>query len=158
MTQAEQESLRAADVLFGEPTSTCRLAAGFGRGWPDARGVYATKARDLFIWCNEEDHFRIIAVQNGGDLQAVVARAKKCAQLLDDEIKLEEIEISLETFRPSGFAWDGRLGFITTSPENLGSGLSATVTLQLALLGKQPDFQRVCDKLQLRTQWRGSAG
>ena len=45
-------------MLLTEPDSTLKLAAGFGRHWPDARGVFVADTPGVCVWCNEEDHFR----------------------------------------------------------------------------------------------------
>ena len=49
-------------------------AAGLNRNWPNGRGVFANAGRTFFVWVNEEDHLRLISIQQGADIAAVFAR------------------------------------------------------------------------------------
>ena len=40
MSHDERESLRKNGALFQEPDSTVLLSSGYGRDWPDARGIF----------------------------------------------------------------------------------------------------------------------
>ena len=53
------------------PVSRCRRVA---RDWQDARGIWHNAAKNFLVWINEEDHVRVVAMQNGGDMRAVFAR------------------------------------------------------------------------------------
>ena len=44
------------------------------RDWPDARGMFVNDKKNALVWVNEEDHMRVISMQNGGDIQAVFRR------------------------------------------------------------------------------------
>jgi hypothetical protein len=48
-------------------------AANACRFWPTGRGIYHNDAKTFLVWCNEEDHLRIISMQMGGDLGQVLA-------------------------------------------------------------------------------------
>merc|ERR1719473_651419 len=63
MQYEEEESLRADHFLFQEPDSSLLLSSGTGRHWPDARGIFANEQKSFLVWCNEEDHARIISMQ-----------------------------------------------------------------------------------------------
>lgn len=81
-------------------------------------------AQTLAIMLNEEDHLRIQAILPG--LQPEAAWRELSA--LDDKLA-EKLD----------FAYDGRLGYLTSCPSNLGTGLRASVMLHLPglqLLGK----------------------
>ena len=56
-----------------EPDSTLLLAGGMGRHWPDARGIFHNEKKDFLVWCNEEDHTRIIAMEMGDDIRPVTS-------------------------------------------------------------------------------------
>eukprot|EP00929_Paragymnodinium_shiwhaense_P030115 TRINITY_DN17119_c0_g1_i1.p1 TRINITY_DN17119_c0_g1~~TRINITY_DN17119_c0_g1_i1.p1 ORF type:complete len:206 (-),score=42.85 TRINITY_DN17119_c0_g1_i1:191-808(-) len=134
MTLNEQARLRSQGLCFSEPTGGTKLAGGFGRGWPDARGVFLTEKEDLAIWANEEDHLRFVACQEGSDLQAAFLRAWHCAQ------KLESQGVN--------YASSDALGTLTALPENLGCGaVTCVVTLRLCSVTFKPDFKSLCDEL-----------
>jgi len=54
------------------------------------------------------------------------------------------------------FAWSERLGFICTCPSNLGTGMRASVHIQLHNLSKHPKFEEIIYALNL--QMRGTGG
>jgi protein-arginine kinase len=104
-------------------------AAGICRDWPDGRGVYANATQSLQVWVNEEDHLRIIAMQPGADIDAVVARLLRAyghlAQALD-------------------FQQSPRYGYLASCPSNLGTGLRASFHMHLPRSGNSPAFKALC--------------
>merc|ERR1711957_294433 len=64
--------LRNAGNLFQEPDSTLLLSSGCGRHWPDARGIFHNVDKNFFVWINEEDHMRIISMEKGDNVIAMV--------------------------------------------------------------------------------------
>jgi len=38
------------------------------RDWPKSRGIYHNKDKTFLVWVNEEDHLRIISMQQGASL------------------------------------------------------------------------------------------
>ncbi|CAD7691810.1 unnamed protein product [Nyctereutes procyonoides] len=81
--------------------------------------------KTFLVWISEEDHLRIISMQKGGNMK---------------ESKNYE------------FMWNPHLGYILTSPSNLGTGLRAGVHIKLPHLGKHEKFPEVlkCLRLQKR--------
>ena len=49
-------------------------AAGGYNDWPNGRGIFFNSNKTFLVWCNEEDHLRLISMQKGGDLAAVYKR------------------------------------------------------------------------------------
>merc|ERR1712170_207429 len=118
-------------------------AANACRYWPSGRGIYHNDAKTFLVWCNEEDHLRIISMQMGGDLGQVVRRLISAVTEIQKRIP---------------FSHHDRLGFLTFCPTNLGTAIRASVHIKLPLLAKggMEKLQNVADKFQL--QVRGSAG
>ncbi|KAJ8884977.1 hypothetical protein PR048_011173 [Dryococelus australis] len=59
----------AKSVLYkAEDYTKCIQAANACRFWPTGRGIYHNDAKTFLVWCNEEDHLRLISMQQGGDL------------------------------------------------------------------------------------------
>ncbi|KAH8286542.1 hypothetical protein KR054_011257 [Drosophila jambulina] len=117
-------------------------AAGASRFWPDGRGIFHNEAKTFLVWCNEEDHMRIIAMEKGGDLGKVYDRmisgVEQLAQHLD-------------------FSRDKRLGNLTFCPTNLGTSIRASVHIKLPNLTKKPEeLQKLADQYHL--QVRGTHG
>lgn len=157
MTNEQHDDLIKRHILFHDPDEY-NISAGIGRDWPDARGIYLSSSTgetvhvnnhaqdnpDLMIWLNKEDHMRIIATSNGGDLLAVFKRLSKA---------LTQVEQSLHK-RGHAFCVHPRFGFVNTSPENLGTALRASVYIKLYRLGQQPGFEELLDRLRLESSSR----
>uniref|UniRef100_A0A7S1LM42 Phosphagen kinase C-terminal domain-containing protein n=1 Tax=Alexandrium catenella TaxID=2925 RepID=A0A7S1LM42_ALECA len=124
MSGEERKRLKAEGLLFQEPKSLVALAAGVGRDWPDARGVFASEDRHFAAWVNDEEHVTLVSSRKDGDLKA--AFASICAAEKSLGLALQQDGYS--------FARCDRLGYITGMPERLGTGLSISVTLRLPLM------------------------
>lgn len=70
MSKEVQQKLIDDHFLFKEGDRFLQ-AANACRYWPTGRGIYHNDAKTFLVWCNEEDHLRIISMQMGGDLGQV---------------------------------------------------------------------------------------
>ena len=141
MTDAERKQLIADHFLFKGGDKYLE-SCGLERDWPEARGIFHNDAKTFLVWVNEEDQLRIISMQPGSDIGAVFSRLSKAANLIEEKAK---------------FANDDHLGYISTCPTNLGTGLRASVHINLPKLMKNPDLhQSIADKYQV--QIRGIHG
>merc|ERR1712072_450373 len=146
MTVEKEEQLRTNGNLFQEPDSTLLLSSGCGRHWPDARGIFHNDAQNFFVWCNEEDHMRIISMEKGDNIRAIFNRFANATREIKDVLQGEGYD----------FMHNNHLGFILTCPSNLGTGLRAGAMVKLPLLSGRKDFKQICGKLGL--QARGCGG
>ncbi|XP_075883749.1 creatine kinase, testis isozyme-like [Nelusetta ayraudi] len=147
MTDAEQEQLINDHFLFDKPVSPLLTCAGMARDWPDARGIWHNDSKTFLVWVNEEDHLRVISMQQGGNLREVFERF--CTGLTSIENLFKEKE------KP--FMWNEHLGYILTCPSNLGTGLRAGVHVKLPNLSKdEKKFDGILENLRL--QKRGTGG
>ncbi len=145
MTHEDNERLVSDHFLFELP-GPYEMEAGFGRDWPDNRGIFHNDGKTFLVWVNEEDHMRIISMQKGADVTQVFRRFVDACNA---------VEKSLQS-NGASFAHSAHLGYITTCPTNLGTGLRASVHAKLPLLGKVPGFQNYAKSLGL--QVRACAG
>jgi len=146
MTPDEEKQLIADHFLFQKPTGHLMVNSGAVRDWPDGRGIWHNVDKTFLIWINEEDQCRVISMESGGNLKSVFSRFSR---------GLKEIEGLMKKGNQE-FAWNERLGFICTCPSNLGTGLRASVHVQLHKLSKRDDFEKIVFGLQL--QPRGTGG
>nr|BAD11138.1 creatine kinase 1 [Lethenteron camtschaticum] len=146
MSDQEQQQLIDDHFLFDKPVFPLLLCAGMGRDWPDARGIWHNDKKTFLVWVNEEDHLRVISMQQGGNMKEVFKRF--CTGLQ----KIEAI------FKDKGhpFSRSEHLGYILTCPSNLGTGLRGGVHVKLPNLSKHPKFGEVLTRLRL--QKRGTGG
>jgi len=142
MTPAVQDQLIEDHFLFKEGDRFLQ-AANASRHWPSGRGIFHNKDKTFLVWVGEEDHLRIISMQNGGHVGEVYARLVEGIQAIEGLMK---------------FSSDPRLGWLTFCPTNLGTAIRASVHITLPLLAKggMDKLQQVADKFQL--QVRGSSG
>lgn len=141
MSEADQKQLIEDHFLFKEGDKYLE-AAGLNKFWPKGRGIFHNDAKTFLIWVNEEDQLRIISMEQGSDIGAVFKRLSTAAALIEKEAE---------------FAHTEHLGYITSCPTNLGTGLRASVHIKLPKLGKdKKKFQAIADKYYV--QIRGIHG
>lgn len=141
MTTEEQNQLIKDHFLFKEGDRFLEAAA-LTRDWPDGRGIYHNNDKTFLVWVNEEDQLRIISMQQGSDIGQVFERLSRAAAGIEGECK---------------FAKDDHVGYITSCPTNLGTGLRASVHIDLPKLGKRKEwFDAIASKYHV--QIRGIHG
>jgi len=99
------------DLLFEQHLISQELA-----GKDTGSGVFIAHNKTLTIMVNEEDHIRIQALHPGLDLKAAWKQADK----LDDELE-----------KRVTYAFSSKLGYLTSCPSNVGTGMRASVMLHL---------------------------
>ncbi|XP_039256998.1 creatine kinase U-type, mitochondrial-like [Styela clava] len=146
MTEEEQDQLINDHFLFDKPVSPLLLSAGMARDWPDARGIFHNDKKNFLVWINEEDHARIISMEQGGDMRAVFTRFCR---------GINEVERLIQN-KGWEFQRSDNLGYILTCPSNIGNGLRCGVHVKIPLLSKDARFPEILEKLRL--QKRGTGG
>ena len=172
MTNEQHDDYMSRRMCFLDPDEF-KLAAGLGYDWPDGRGIYCCSGWDpairrrhisskqqqppstdteqweerppnISFWCNYDDHFWVISVHKGGNVQSVFT-------CLSDAVR--QLELSLLE-RGYDFCVDPKLGFLTSSPVNVGTALRASMSVKLVRLGREhPDlFQEILRRLHLEAK------
>ncbi|VDP00964.1 unnamed protein product [Heligmosomoides polygyrus] len=137
MTKETQQKLIADHFLFKEGDRHLQ-AANACNFWPKGRGIFHNNNKTFLIWVNEEDHMRIISMQEGSDVGQVLERLIKGVK-------------SIEKVVP--FSRDERLGWLTFCPTNLGSTVRASVHIKLPkLTARKKEFNELCEKLNLQVR------
>ncbi|KAK0393299.1 hypothetical protein QR680_000139 [Steinernema hermaphroditum] len=140
MTKEVQSQLIEDHFLFKEGDRFLQ-AANACRFWPKGRGIFHNKDKTFLVWVNEEDHLRIISMQKGGNVGAVLERLIKGVKNIEAQVPFSRHE---------------RLGWLTFCPTNLGTTVRASVHIRLPKVSARPDFKKICDELGL--QIRGIHG
>ena len=148
LSDEQRDMLLGAGFLFQIPTARNLLTGGgAARDWPSNRGIFHNDAKTALCWCNEEDHCRIISMENGGDIPSVFARFCSLSEALKKSAESNGTQLM----------WNDKLGFMGTCPSNLGTGLRGSVMIKLEKFNEDPVLlDQVCAKFDL--QPRGSAG
>merc|ERR1712226_759574 len=123
--------------------------AGMERDWPEGRGIFHNAAKTLLVWINEEDQLRIISMQKGGDVKGVFERLARGIKTVQDSVKAES---------GKDFQLSEKFGYIHSCPTNLGTGMRASVHVDLPGWTKEsvPALQKRCEELSV--QPRGTRG
>ena len=123
--------------------------AGMERDWPEGRGIFHNKDKTFLTWVNEEDQLRIISMQMGGDVRAVFDRLARGIKAVEDSVKAES---------GKDFMLDAKYGYIHSCPTNLGTGMRASVHVDLPGWTKEglKTLAARCEELHL--QPRGTRG
>lgn len=150
MSNQQHDDLVDRQILFPDPDDYF-ISAGLGRDWPDGRGLYCDTWDDLpsiMIWCNHQDHIWVVSNAKGGDVQSVFTRLSTIYWALETSLML----------RNHSFVEDRRLGFLNSSPANIGTGLRASVYVKLVRLGQHPHFETIVKMLRLEARPEYSQG
>ncbi|XP_050439080.1 arginine kinase-like [Adelges cooleyi] len=141
MSKEVQQKLIDDHFLFKEGDRFLQ-AANASRFWPTGRGIFHNRDKTFLVWCNEEDHLRLISMQMGGNLGEVYKRLVTA---------VNDVEKTL------AFSHHDRLGFLTFCPTNLGTTIRASVHIQLPkLAANKAKLEEVAAKYSL--QVRGTRG
>ena len=113
-----------------------------------ASSFLLSKNEDASIMICEEDHIRISSFTAGQDLQNAYEKAERLDDILINGMKL---------------AFSERLGFLTASPINLGTGLKASYALHLIGLANSNSIGKLSSMvgklgLSLRSLYQNGAG
>jgi len=123
--------------------------AGMERDWPEGRGIFHNEAKTFLVWVNEEDQLRIISMQKGGDVKGVFERLAKGIAAVGESVKAE---------CGKEFQYSQKFGYIHSCPTNLGTGMRASVHVDLPGWTKDSidGLKARCEELHL--QPRGTRG
>merc|ERR1712223_157755 len=148
MDEAVRQQLVDDHFLFmsGDPNLK---VAGKERDWPEVRGIFHNEAKTSLVWVNEEDQLRIISMQKGGDVKGVFERLARGIKTVQDSVKAES---------GKDFQLSEKFGYIHSCPTNLGTGMRASVHVDLPGWPKEglPALQKRCEELSV--QPRGTRG
>merc|ERR1712002_882891 len=140
MDEKDRQQLVDDHFLFmsGDPNLQ---VAGMERDWPEGRGIFHNKDKTFLVWVNEEDQLRIISMQQGTDVQGVFSRLCRGIKAVEDCIKAESGKT---------FMLDEKYGYIHSCPTNLGTGMRASVHVDLPGYTKEgvDALKKRCEELK----------
>jgi len=126
--------------------------AGMERDWPEGRGIFHNAEKTFLVWVNEEDQLRIISMQKGGDVKGVFERLARGIKAVGDSVKAES---------GKDFQISPKFGYVHSCPTNLGTGMRASVHVDLPGWTKEGNggmepLKKRCE--ELKVQPRGTRG
>jgi len=148
MDEAVRQQLVDDHFLFMSGDRNLQVA-GMERDWPEGRGIFHNAEKTFLVWVNEEDQLRIISMQKGGDVKGVFERLARGIKAVGDSVKAES---------GKDFMLDAKYGFVHSCPTNLGTGMRASVHVDLPGWTKEglDALKKRCE--ELKVQPRGTRG
>jgi creatine kinase len=148
MEESVKQQLIEEHYLFPGGNKKLEIA-GLERDWPEGRGIFLNKNKTFLLWINEEDHLRIISMQDGKDVKQVFERLINGVNKITKAVKEECGE---------DFMLDERYGYVHCCPSNLGTGLRGSVLIELPGWDKEgmDKLKARCEQLSL--QYRNTYG
>ena len=119
------------------------------RDWPEGRGIFHNDAKTFLLWVNEEDQTRIISMEKGGDVKGVFARLARGIAAVQESVKAES---------GKEYALSEQYGYIHSCPTNLGTGMRASVHVDLPGWTKDSVDALKARCEELNVQPRGTRG
>lgn len=137
----EVRALQDRGVLFQSPGLLQVLeGAGGYRDWPENRGLFVNESESAVCWCNEEDHCKVIAMEQGCDVVSVFRRYSELSAAVKAGLE-QEGRALMET---------EALGFLATCPSNVGTGMKVSFKLELPAMTYDPErLDKTCRFLGL---------
>jgi protein arginine kinase len=109
-----------------------------------ARAVFVSEEESLSIMVNEEDHLRLQMLTSGFELGATLT-------------ELQNLDVAMGA--ELGYAFSDQLGFLTTCPTNVGTGMRASVMIHLPGLALTREVEKILrGALQVGLAVRGLFG
>lgn len=141
MDKVTQQQLINEHFLFKQGDRFLE-AANACRFWPVGRGIFYNDEKTFLVWVNEEDHLRIISMQEGANVKEVYDRLIYALELIEEQ---------------HSFAHSERLGYLTACPTNLGTTIRASVHIILTKLATdKAKLEEIASRHHL--QIRGTSG
>jgi creatine kinase len=144
--KARYDELVKAHIMFKDMDNDCYLkSAGIANDWPHGRGCYVSADKGFIIWLGEEDHLRVMCMAKGTILNKVFERLK---------VAIDVVEKLID----GGCAMSAKCGVVTSCPTNIGTGMRASVHIQLPKLtadGTDAKAKTICKPLGLSVRGLG---
>jgi len=150
MTSEQRQELIDAHYLYINDDPTLELCGTY-TDWPEGRGIFINDDRSdgvFIVWVGEEDQMRIMAMNNGSDVQAVWDLFYAGLEAVHKGVKLQNQD----------FAFKESHGYLSTCPTNLGTGMRASVHVNLPAFKTKNDLKKYVKDQDMKIDIRGTRG
>jgi hypothetical protein len=90
--------------------------AGLAGEWPAGRYVWKAADSQTYVHINSREHVEVLGFEFGGDFNTAAGNVQKILTHLEQKL---------------AFAKDGELGYLNSSPADIGSGLKCSVHIKV---------------------------
>jgi len=151
MTEERRNELVDLHYLYINDDPTLELLGTY-EDWPQGRGIFINEKKDtegiFIVWVGEEDQMRIMAMDKGSDVQAIW------------DLFYAGVQAVHEGLRTKGhdFAYRESHGYLSSCPTNLGTGMRASVHVNLPAFKLKQDVKTFVKENGLKVDVRGTRG
>ncbi|KAG9334869.1 hypothetical protein JZ751_006346, partial [Albula glossodonta] len=136
------------DAVTMETATDPRMKTGVARDWPDSRAAWVSKDGNLVVWVNVDDHLQLVSARTDSNIRK--AFESVC-------VHLKKLEALYRKLRHS-FIWKQHLGWVVSSPADVGTGLRASVWLKLCHLPLHKRLGNILERLRLHMDTADCSG
>jgi len=150
MSMEKKSELVDMHYLYINNDPTLQLC-GVYNDWPEGRGIFINDDRStgvFIVWVGEEDQTRIMAMNNGSDVQAVWNLFYKGLEAVHKGVKAQKQD----------FAFKESHGYLSTCPTNIGTGMRASVHVDLPKFKTKNDLKKYVKGKGWKIDIRGTRG
>jgi len=151
MSIRERKELIAAHYLYIDDDPALKLVGTYD-DWPAGRGIFINDARDdvgtFIVWVGEEDHMRIMAMAKGSDCIAIWNLFYNGLQAVHEGVRAQGLD----------FAFSENLGYLATCVTNIGTGMRASVHVDLPNFKTKQSVKDYVKERGLQIDIRGTQG
>lgn len=144
LSEEEECFLATNNLSMDRPFKPEEISANLSRDWPDARGLWVNNDGSLAAFVNKKDHVLISSCEKNNDLQAAFANLYKLTKKL-------ETQLNSKKWR---FASNSKLGYLTTDPKDLGTGIKLSVHIKLPTLSQDRRVSALLKMFQLNQKYK----
>jgi len=139
LLRPQLEAHGQSDMLEPPPSA---LLVECAREWPESRSVFYSKASAIHATTNGLDHLTLCAAEDSPNLVDMFGRVIEAVSCIESQLEAHEL----------CFDQSDHLGYLTTQPEMLGTGMKAQIILKLPLLAKHDELVNVSYALAVRIE------
>jgi len=137
--ESNESATKIDEVWFDVSRATSKLSSNLRRDWPDARGLWMSYDKSICVYVNFKDHLLIKIKDTDNDLKSTFTQFATF---------INELETALNE-NNWHFMHNNHLGYISSSPSNLGTAMKISAHLKLPNLSKDMRLRSLLKKHEL---------
>lgn len=124
-------NLRLEQAIFDRNNASLECTNAY-QDWPKNRGIYVNENNTAYVTINEQDHLKIFSISKSGDIESAWNNV---------------LEILLKLQNNSSLAVHDFLGYLTSCPSDLGTGLKVTLRISVPELLRSGELSGLINTL-----------
>lgn len=144
LSSEEEQFLVQNNLAMERPYLPDEMSANLSRDWPDARGLWVNQDGTLAAFVNKRDHISIASCDKTSNFHEVFEKLYTLTDQLTKRLKAKKWRVM----------YDSRLGYLTTDPKDLGTGLKFSARMKLPALSQDHRISALLKMLNLNQKYK----